>query len=286
MSFCKDKFKILALDLDGTMLDNGKLSPVVEETLAKIVDRGTEIAIATGRSLTTVPLVVRELPYIRYAILCNGACVYDYKEKKIINELPLDLNLALDIIDAIKSSTPIVAIYSDTVILPIRTYIRYLRSWEFWKRIYNRNTSRKMVKEALKSTKIVFSLKHTLIRRNEPVENLKMRFAYQRQWNKAKKILDQFPIEVVTTMGLDFEINAKGVTKAAGLKALCEYLSISNEQVMAAGDSGNDLEMLKHAGFAIVMDNADDKIKEVADKVAPDVKEDGLATALIDLFGL
>jgi Cof subfamily protein (haloacid dehalogenase superfamily) len=231
-------------------------------------------------------MCVKGLPYIRYAILSNGARVYDYKEQKTINEMPIDLTLTLEIIEALKSSTPIVAIYPDMVILPLRTYIRYLRSWEFWKRLYSRNTSRKMVKEALKSTKIVFSLSNTLKRRKEPVETLKLRFAYYRQWNKAKKILDQFPIEVVTTMGLDLEINAGGVSKAAGLKALCKHLSISKEQVMAAGDSGNDLEMLKHAGFAIVMDNANDEIKEVADKVAPHVKEDGLATALIDLFGL
>ena len=87
-------------------------------------------------------------------------------------------------------------------------------------------------------------------------------------------------------MGLDLELSAEGVTKATGIKALCEYLSITSEQVMAAGDSNNDLEMLKHAGFAVVMDNANDEIKEVADKIAPNVKKDGLATALIDLFGL
>ena len=286
MSQINKEYKILALDLDGTMLNNGVLSPVVEETLAKIVAGGTEVAIATGRSLPTVPACVRSLPFIRYAILSNGARVYDYKEKKTISEHPIDMQLALDILDAVKSSTPVAALYLDIVMLPIRTYIRYLRSWEFWKRLYSRNTSRKIVKEAMKSTKLVFSLKNAIKRKGEPVEGLKMRFLYLRKWKKAEKILSEFPIEAVTTMGYDLEISAKGVTKATGIKDLCEHLSISSEQVMAAGDSNNDLEMLKHAGFAIVMDNADDEIKEFADKVAPDVKEDGLATALIELFGL
>ena len=286
MALSNNDYKILAIDLDGTTLDNGVLSKVVEDTLARIVEEGTEVAIATGRSLPTVPMCIRSLPFIRYAIVSNGGRVYDYIEKKTISEQPIDMELVLEIIDAIKSSSPIAAMYPDEVVIPVRTYLRYLRSWEFWKRIYNRNTSRKIVKEAMKSTKIVFSLKNTIKQKGEPVESLKIRFAYLRQWRKARKILTEFPIEAVTTMGYDFEINAKGVTKAAGLKALCEHLSISPDQVMAAGDSNNDLEMLKYAGFAIVMDNANDEIKEVADKVAPDVKEDGLATALIDLFGL
>ena len=196
------------------------------------------------------------------------------------------MELSLEVIEAINTPSNIVIMYSDVLILPVRTYIRYLRSWEFWKRLYSRNTSRKMVKEALKSTKLVFSLTNTIKQRGEPVEKINLRYATKRKRKKVCRLLAQFPVEATTTMGYDVEISAKGITKAAGLKALCQHLSISPEQVIAAGDSNNDLEMLKYAGFAIVMENANDDIKEVADKVAPDVKEDGLATALIDLFGL
>ena len=59
MSLTNNDYKILAIDLDGTTLDNGVLSPVVEETLGRIVDEGTEVAIATGRSLPTVPMCIR-----------------------------------------------------------------------------------------------------------------------------------------------------------------------------------------------------------------------------------
>ena len=281
-----NQYKVIALDLDGTMLNNGLLSPKVDETLAKIVEQGVEVAIATGRSLPTVPLCVRSLPYIRYAILSNGARVYDYKTKETIAEQLISLDLTLEVIDSIKSSTPIVAMYPNEVVLPVRAYIRYLRSWEFLKRVFKRNSSREIIKEALKSTKFVLSLKNTLKRRGEPIEGLKMRFAYLRQWKKAGETLRQLPIEVATTMGYDYEVNAKGVNKALGIKALCDHLSIGPEQVMAAGDSGNDFEMLKYVGFAIAMGNADDHIKEVADKIAPHVKDDGLATALTDLFGL
>jgi len=286
MTLTNKDYKILAIDLDGTTLDNGVLSPVVEETLARLVEEGTDVAIATGRSLPTVPMCIRSLPFIRYAVVSNGARVYDYKEKKTISEALIDMEVALEIIETINTPSNIIVMYDDVLILPVRTYIRYLRSFEFWKRLYSRNTSRKIVKEALKSTKIVFSLINTIKQRGEPVEKINLRYATRRKRKKVSRLLEQFPVEAVTTMGYDLEVSAKGITKASGIKELCEHLSISPEQVIAAGDSTNDLEMLKYAGFAIVMDNANDDIKEVADKVAPDVKEDGLATALIDLFGL
>ena len=284
MGLGKNSYKIVALDLDGTMLHNGVLSSVVEETLIEIASKGVEIAIATGRSLPTVPESVRSLPFVRYAITSNGANVHDYKENHTIVERPMSQELALEIIDAIKSPSNIVAMYPDVMVLPIRTYFRYLRSKEFWRRVYSRNTSRKIVKEALKSTILVLSLRATVKQRARPVEKINLRFTSQRKFKKVSKILEQFPIEAVTTMGLDLELNAKGVTKATGLQALCEHLSISSEQVVAAGDSYNDLEMLKYAGLAIAMGNAEDEIKQVADVIAPDVKADGLATVLAELF--
>jgi Cof subfamily protein (haloacid dehalogenase superfamily) len=289
MSFNRNKYKLLAIDLDGTMLNNGVLFPAVEEKLAEIAAKGVEIAIATGRSLPTVPICVRSLPFIRYAITSNGGNVHDYKNSDTISEVPMSLELALDVMQAIKSanaSSYIIAMYPDTMVLPIRTYIRYLRSREFWRRLYSsKKSSKQMVKEALKSTMFVLSLTAAMKRRGTPVEKINLRFPSQRKFNKVSKVLEQFPVEAVTSMGLDLEINAKGVTKATGLQKLCEHLSIMPEQVIAAGDSYNDLEMLKFSGFSIVMGNAKEEIKQSADIVAPDVKEDGLAVALTELYG-
>ena len=57
------------------------------------------------------------------------------------------------------------------------------------------------------------------------------------------------------------EISAPGISKATGLAKVCDYLGIQMNEVMAIGDSHNDLHMIQSVGFGIAMDNAEDELK-------------------------
>ena len=76
------------------------------------------------------------------------------------------------------------------------------------------------------------------------------------------------------------EINAPGVTKGSGLKTLADTLGLAMNQVMACGDSGNDLAMIQAAGYGIAMGNAPDYLKDKADYVTDTVDHDGVVAAL------
>ncbi|MBC7336377.1 MAG: HAD-IIB family hydrolase, partial [Clostridia bacterium] len=69
-------------------------------------------------------------------------------------------------------------------------------------------------------------------------------------------------------------------TKGKGLAAVAAYLGILREEVMAIGDSYNDLEMFRYAGFAVAMGNARPEIKAAAHYVAASNEEDGVARVL------
>ena len=70
--------RIIALDLDGTLLDSGKnLSAANRDALAAAAEKGIHIVPTTGRFFGGMPESVRELPFVRYAITVNGAQVYD-----------------------------------------------------------------------------------------------------------------------------------------------------------------------------------------------------------------
>jgi Cof subfamily protein (haloacid dehalogenase superfamily) len=73
-------------------------------------------------------------------------------------------------------------------------------------------------------------------------------------------------------------------TKAAGIDAVARHLGISSEEVMAIGDSWNDLEMLEYAGIAVVMGNAREAIKDKADYVTRSNEDHGVAEALEKLL--
>lgn len=76
------------------------------------------------------------------------------------------------------------------------------------------------------------------------------------------------------------DIVPKGSNKANGIDKIISYLGIELDETMAFGDGGNDIAMLKHAGIGVVMGNADDKVKEIADYVTDSVDEDGILKAL------
>ena len=90
--------RILALDLDGTLLDSDKNLPAANrEALAAAAARGVLVVPTTGRFFGGMPESVRALPFVRYAITINGAQVYDRQtdEALVREEIPLETALAV-----------------------------------------------------------------------------------------------------------------------------------------------------------------------------------------------
>ena len=76
------------------------------------------------------------------------------------------------------------------------------------------------------------------------------------------------------------EIFSDKADKGTALKYLAEYFNIDREDVMAMGDSRNDLPMVKYAGVGVALDNACDDLKKVADVVTVSNDEDGVAVMI------
>ncbi len=70
------------------------------------------------------------------------------------------------------------------------------------------------------------------------------------------------------------------VSKARAMLALAEKRGIRAEEIMALGDSGNDVEMIRAAGLGVAMGNAIPAVKEAADEIAPPCEENGFAEAV------
>ena len=90
--------RLIALDLDGTLLDSQKrLSAVNRDALARAAAKGVLVVPTTGRFFGMMPPAVRDLPFVRYAITINGAQVYDRATGTAIvrEEMPLTAALAI-----------------------------------------------------------------------------------------------------------------------------------------------------------------------------------------------
>ena len=80
------------------------------------------------------------------------------------------------------------------------------------------------------------------------------------------------------------EIVPEGLDKAAAIAELISKIGLSREDTIAFGDGFNDISMVEYAGTGVAMSNGCDRIKEVADRIAPDNDSDGVAAVINEIF--
>ena len=98
---------------------------------------------------------------------------------------------------------------------------------------------------------------------------------------KEEKLMKHLPGCVTTRWYPTFgDIIASGVDKSTGIEKIGEYFGIKVEEMMAIGDGGNDISMIKYAGAGVAMGNAGDDVKLVADFITTSVDDDGVGNAL------
>jgi hydroxymethylpyrimidine pyrophosphatase-like HAD family hydrolase len=83
-------------------------------------------------------------------------------------------------------------------------------------------------------------------------------------------------LSVVRSHELFVEVTSPSVSKGAALAFVAERFGVSREEVIAVGDSGNDVSMVEWAGLGVAMANATPDVHAVADWVAPPVGDDGV----------
>ncbi len=117
------RYKLIALDLDGTLLHDGK--NILEENVKAIhyaINKGVTVIIATGRVTTSGRAFAKRLGLESYIIASNGARVFDLKEKKVIFEDGLDIEDAKSIANYFESFGIYYHAYVDDIM-----YARYMR---------------------------------------------------------------------------------------------------------------------------------------------------------------
>ncbi|MNC28309.1 Sugar phosphatase YidA [compost metagenome] len=95
-----------------------------------------------------------------------------------------------------------------------------------------------------------------------------------------QELQNQECFELSRTGNLRFDVNAQGITKRKALETLCELHTIGKEEVAAAGDYDNDLDMLQWAGLGIAMGNAAQHVQKLAKVVTTSNQDDGVAEAI------
>lgn len=265
---------IIALDLDGTLLDSSKqLSSANLEALNKAAQAGWEIVPTTGRFYNGMPEFIRRLPFVNYAITINGAEVEDLAAKKIIYKAEMPWQQAVEIMKWL-DDYPVI-------------YDCYMLSsgWmsEGHKQRINDTVRSEHSRDMLhRLRQSVPELKAYLMQKEHDVQKIQF---FVKDVNERpvmiKKLYDAFEnIAISMALPQNVEINHTHANKGEALLALADYLGVNHSKTIAFGDGTNDIPMIRDAAISIVMSNASEEVKKEADWIAPSNDEDGVAEGI------
>ncbi len=270
--------RLIALDLDGTLLDGEKrLSAENRRALESCIRHGIHIVPATGRPSAGIPAPIKALSGIRYGILTNGARVEDMAEHVVIAEEMIGWELAHEVLSFL-SRHPIA--YDPYIDGRGKMEARFRDHLDQ----YGLPT---VMQQLVRSTRVEVEDELLYVReKKRPVEKINVFVPDKKLREELWEGLEAFKELVVTSsLPYNLEVNARSATKGMGLSRLAEHLGLGLEQTMAFGDGSNDLTMIQAAGIGVAMANGIDELKEQADHVTLSNEEDGVAAAIRYFLG-
>ncbi len=266
--------KLIAIDMDGTLLNSNKEIPAENVTaLHRAVEQDVKIVICTGRPKSGVVPLFDQLNLDgeeEYAILDNGCTIYQAKDWSLLSHQSLSKDDMALLAAAAQD-------YSDIS-------VTYFDSDHYY--ILGEDVPELVTYDA----GLVFTTPTpTTI---EQVQNSPIPI-FQGMFMGKAPALDHFQAEqgdklsqhfsTVRSQSYIYEAMPKGTTKASALAKLAQHLGLQADEVMAIGDAANDLEMLAFAGVSVAMGNASDEVKAVCDHVTATNDEAGVARAIEEL---
>lgn len=269
-------YKVIALDLDGTLLTpEKKILPESITALQKARESGAQVVIVTGRHFVAIHPFYQALALNTPAICCNGALLYDYSNKTVLTADPLLPEQSSQLVDLLDSYNVHSLMYADDAMY-YQVPTGHITRTENW------------AKSLPESQRPTFTQVPSLRRAVEDVNSI---------WKFALTDTDTLKLEAFTKvvereLALTCEwswhdqvdIAQTGNSKGKRLEQWVKSQGLSMNQVIAFGDNFNDLSMLQSAGLGVAMGNAVDEVKACADLVIGYNTEAGIAKVINQYF--
>ncbi|MEL7565982.1 MAG: Cof-type HAD-IIB family hydrolase [Dehalobacterium sp.] len=257
--------KLIASDLDGTLLnDKCLISDRTKEAVRRARAKGVVFTLATGRMYRSALSFALELGIDVPLITYQGALVKTSMTKEVLYHRPLPVKLAKEIISIGEKEQ-----YNINVYLDDELYI-------------HRETE--AIRDYCRVARVPFTVVEnlSLFLDREPTKVLFIGEEEEQLVGLWGELNKRYGNEVyITKSSAHFlEFTHPQATKGHGISTVAQGLGIRKEEIMAFGDSFNDMELLRSAGFAVAMGNARDELKREADFITGTNNEDGVASAI------
>ena len=259
--------KLLAIDMDGTLLTNSK--KITEKTmiaLKQAADRGIVIVPATGRSLDCLPRTLIGQDFYRYVITSNGARLYDTKEKRTLYASLIPQKNAINLLlEGKKHGLGLTAHVENQNI--VEGFSLNLKG----RLIYKKDTE-----DTIKTKDIIQTVKE----KNGDVEEVQLFFFKEQKKWWAKDIVRKNKDYTASFGATYVEIYNNDTSKGIALAKLAQILGFTKEDIICIGNGENDLTMFEQSGLKIAVENAEPGLKAKADWVVASNQKDGVSEAI------
>lgn len=257
------RYRLLVLDLDGTLLDhNSQLSPKTEAAVKKVMAQGLKVTFATGRVFGDAIPYAERLGLTLPLILNHGALLQTLAGE-VLASWQIDSTSAQALVAIARETGCACQLYSKG-----QLYLEKLAPW-----------NKEYLKYSFASPIIVSDLVSTAAQGPEQIDFL----GEPEELKQVRQIIEKelgTAVQPTSSYRYLLEILPPGVSKGTALEFLANYLQIPLSQTVAVGDGYNDLEMILTAGLGVAMGNAPEKVQRQADYVIAPNHEDGLAQFL------
>jgi len=267
-------YRLLALDLDGTLLDpRGQVSPANAAAVTEAMRAGVQVVLASGRAPRHMVEFHRALRLPTPIVAYNGAVVYDVARRRAIRHEPIDLDVARRIALVLKEHDPAINLHVEfqegprdrwSVEAMDERLMDSLLRWQVEPPDSVGDVQALLADEATRISKLWFYAEA-----GSMVE-IKRRLMEEVQDDIATLAFDDVTLTILST----------GVSKATAVAWVAEQLGIAQSEVLAIGDELNDVPMLGWAGLGIAMGNAKPPAREVVAAMTLSNAEDGVAHAI------
>lgn len=266
--------KLIATDMDGTLLDpKGQVDlPRLEKILDQLEERGIRFVIATGNEIHRVKQLLGHLTERVVLIVANGARIFEGNQLLQAQTWDDDMvNRALEFFKGRECQDQFVVTSMNGGFVKEGTVFTQLENF----------MTPEMIELFYQCMNFVEELESHLF---GGVLKMSLVVGEERSDSVLEEINQLFngSVQAVSSGYGCIDILQSGIHKAWGLQELLKRWDIKAEEIMAFGDSENDVEMLQLAGIAYAMENADDKAKAVATDFAPSNSQAGVYQVLED----
>lgn len=261
-------YKLIALDMDGTLLTTDKKVSEKNQSAIKAAEaKGVKIVLASGRPLNGITRYLEELDLLKdedYVLSFNGGLVQNTKTQEIISKVSLkgeDLKYIYEISKKLNINIHAFSAKEGLIAPKISQYTEHeaeINGIEINIRDFDK------VDDEDDIIKVMMIDPQEIL--DPAIEKL------------PDEVYEKYNVFKSSPFFLEF--THKEVDKGLGLKKLGEYLGIKREEIIACGDAGNDLSMVKYAGLGVAMGNATPEVKEAANFITASNDEDGIANVI------